>query len=187
MGDSLVTPLRNHTAARYWLHLNSLKTINGLCLYFGWGVVIQRMVLLGDPPGSWSQQYPAVSPHLGWLYIFLLPWRHGGAGGWLCSAAQRWLSPALPTGSFDEVWQPRRAAWTPCQTFFFLLHVAWLNCNPRGGGRLRMVSERVGTVWVCLQCRFSFVAALRFNSALQRGISFPSPLSQIVQMIATYS
>lgn len=114
-GDSHVTLLITHMPVQYRLSLNSLKTISdpSLCLgIFFFNRVNAPAVKI---PALGCRE-PAVLGNCcsRWLAVCFPPALELRWAWWvaLC-AAGRWQSPALPAGSNDEVWQPRRAASDP--------------------------------------------------------------------------
>lgn len=94
---------------------------------------------------------------------------HGGGRAPLCLQAA-----LMRFGSPEE--QPL----TPHQTFFFLLHMVWLDCNPQRWGQtektFRGQSVWAGTAWVPLHSCFSFRAALGFNLSSRGEFLSPVPL-----------
>lgn len=91
MGDSLVTPLINHTPAWYRSCLNAQKTVNEPSLYLVLFFFLTEKILL------------CLKPHFGAIWAQILAWAgstqsSGGAGGWLCATCSRMAEPCSACG-----------------------------------------------------------------------------------------
>lgn len=91
-----------------------------------------------------SQLCWAIAALVGWHRVFLLPWSHDGAGGWLCVLLGSGRAPLCPQAAVTRFGSQGEQLPTPCQTFLFLLHMVWLDCNPQRWGRTEKTFRACG-------------------------------------------